>query len=677
MTRALFWKEWRTQRSLVFAGLGLGAITPLFLTAGMMAASRNYDFGDLIAMLFPIFGVVIWPLFAAAIAGTAFATDMSDDSLRFLLSRPVSRARVWLVKVGAALAALVAVVVGTTLIGLLYAWLGADHLKLGRDIRAALRAAFEMGGLYAVLPFLFLFGCAIYCSIFVKRPMVAAVGGFAVAAGLSVGVGLIWGLVMPWAPASPAFAFFGRGIQLGIPLATIAIWIAAFWVFSRGDIFAGDVRKRALKPLAAIVAVVVLLGAGPAMWSGMQMMSQVASYRFGNLLLVDGAITLAERTPNGLSTHLKRVPVNGTGPVILPPEHATNPVVSPDGEWVVYVDHGGYWGMASGEIVLRAMRVDGSEDHAISGPLQWRWNYSPFTIMVAPDNDRVAYSGDQDLLLASISGGEEEVVDLDLTEDIGIAARDWGVIGWSTSDPSELLYYRIVNRWRGEPAPGSSSATRPGPAMRRTELLAYDPTNGESRLLREFPGRHTLRVWGSRWSYESGSAKGWAWLPAWIDDADADHMYAIDTVSADLVELSDSPCNLWGFSFDRRSILYANCSGQVRDGDGRMEIRVRDLQSGADEPFAVLENYDDSGNSRELHLSPDGERILMYARQYFGDWSTYLVSRGGEVRILDEDRLPVAWINDREVLLARFHLYWQPYLSVMNVDTGVIREIFP
>jgi ABC-type transport system involved in multi-copper enzyme maturation permease subunit len=122
MTRALLWKEWRTQRSLVLAGLAIAAVLPPFLMAGAMATSSRYRFGDLVAALPPLFALLVWPLFAAATGATAFAADRSDDSLRFLLSRPVSRGRVWLIKAGSALAAFLAVVAGTMLIGALYTW---------------------------------------------------------------------------------------------------------------------------------------------------------------------------------------------------------------------------------------------------------------------------------------------------------------------------------------------------------------------------------------------------------------------------------------------------------------------------------------------------------------------------------------------------------------------------
>ena len=51
----------------------------------------------------------------------------ADDSLLFLLSRPVSRTRVWFVKVGMAAVAFVAMVIGTTLIEVFYIWFDAAY----------------------------------------------------------------------------------------------------------------------------------------------------------------------------------------------------------------------------------------------------------------------------------------------------------------------------------------------------------------------------------------------------------------------------------------------------------------------------------------------------------------------------------------------------------------------
>lgn len=679
MTKALFWKEWRTQRPLVFAGLGLAAIMPLFLMAGLMASSYNWRVEDLMGMTIPIFAMLIWPLFTLAIAGTAFAADMTDDSLRFLLSRPVSRARVWFVKIGAALAALLVVIIGTSLIGFFYALLVAEDRgelvsSVVREFRGEPVWEVLLGTVIASSPFLFLFGCAAFCSMFAKRPMAAAIGGVLVATGLTFGVALVWMLAMPRFN-NLALIFYNSGMFYGSPVAAVCIWIAGLWVFWRGDIFAGDARRQALRPLLAVVAVVALLGSGPAVYTSARYVARLAANRVGDLALIDGAITIVEPTPSGFSTRVVRVPADGSPPVVVAP-NATSPAASPDGNWVVYVAHGGYLGMRSGEMELRAVRTDGTDDHAISGSVAWPDEFwMPFTVLVAPDSDQVAYVGAEEVVVTTISEGRATLLEADLARDIRTRARDGGVLGWTEGEPAELLYYRTTNRY-SYPSDGSSEATRPGPAMQMTELLAYDQASGESRLLREFPGHESLRVWGL-WLSDQGSMRAWRWLPTWVPSAEGVEMVAVDTTTGELVELSSSPCVGWGFSGEGRRIVYGNCGGDIRDGDSWIEIRTRDLETGADELFAFLENYDDSSYARELLISPGGEHLLLYAREGRSRWATHLVSRGGEVRVLREGWLPVAWVSDHEVLLTPFRGYGPLYLSVLNADTGVIREIHP
>jgi len=99
MTGALIWKEWRQQRSLVFAALAAALVLPLFTFFGSFGRFR---FDSLTQVLPALQMIVLLPVFAAATGALCFADDRSENTLGFLLSRPTSRARVWVVKVGTA-----------------------------------------------------------------------------------------------------------------------------------------------------------------------------------------------------------------------------------------------------------------------------------------------------------------------------------------------------------------------------------------------------------------------------------------------------------------------------------------------------------------------------------------------------------------------------------------------
>ncbi len=465
----------------------------------------------------------------------------------------------------------------------------------------------------------------------------------------------------------------GAGAMVGVPLATVSIHAAAFWIFRRGDVCSGDLRRRAWQPLLGITVFVLLVGAVPVAYTGMRAMASVAAVHAGNLGVANDAVVLPELSPGGFTTALVRHPLDGGASSVVVAGKATNPALSPNGEWVVYAS---YPVRLSADPQLRAVRVDGSDDHAISGPLPgWDWGSGYVSILIAPDNDNVAFVGYSDALLASISGGPE-TVELDLADARRGRARD-GVIGWSVGAPAELLHYRTADRFRAHPAPGGSAGTEPGSAMLRTELLAFNPDTGEDRLVRGFDGSHRLQV-RSRYAGYSYvlPRRAWAWLPIWLRIDEGVSLHLVDTTGGAMIDLTRSACGNWGFSTNGMRFIYGGCSGELRSDDIRAEFRVYDLVSGADEPFALLEGYELSSLGREMFLSPDGRRLLLYARHgYLENHGTHVVSRDGATRMLAESLLPVGWRNDTEALLVR--AFGPVRLHVVNVDTGEDRVVFP
>ena len=71
MLKALAWKEWREQRPLVLTGLGVSAVLPLFMMAGMMATTANRNFSNIIDIMGLALLFFVWPLIAAATGATA------------------------------------------------------------------------------------------------------------------------------------------------------------------------------------------------------------------------------------------------------------------------------------------------------------------------------------------------------------------------------------------------------------------------------------------------------------------------------------------------------------------------------------------------------------------------------------------------------------------------------
>jgi hypothetical protein len=146
--------------------------------------------------------------------------------------------------------------------------------------------------------------------------------------------------------------------------------------------------------------------------------------------------------------------------------------------------------------------------------------------------------------------------------------------------------------------------------------------------------------------------------------------------TGEIAELTGTPCLHWGFSMSGDRFLYGVCSGSLRGGDARTELRIRELASGVEQTFAVLEGYEGSRLSAEAMLSPDGDAVLIYARHGFrSNWATHLVARGGGVRPLAEGFAPLAWRTGREAVLTA--VVGEPGLLLVDVESGETTVVFP
>ncbi len=679
MIRALLWKEWRQQRSLVIAALVLAAILPLFLAAGAMASRGVAPMHELTSALLPLYALTVWPLFAAATGGTTLAADMGDGSLGFLLSRPVSRARVWLLKVGVALSAFAIIVIGTTMLAISFAWLTATDGRAFRNTLSRVLGNAEIEALFFLGLYLFLSGCAVYCSVFVKRPLLAAVGGLLVAGGLAGAVGLVWSALVPRSPLGQTM--LAAGASAGIPVATIGVFGAALRAFSRGAMFGGSAGNLFWRPLPAIAVVAMLAGSAPAVFLGKREVASMAASQLGGLQVVDDHVVVPELNERSFTTRLVLRSLLAGPPSVVVGGPATNPTLSPNGEWLLFVDYSGVLSSVTSDPHLRALQLGTTDAHVISERLpDWSWRtYGSNSILVAPDNDHVAFAGFGSALVTSISGGPESSRELVLVEGSGAGSSVGGVIGWMEQGAPELLYQVGGPRFRRTPAAGGTAEW--AGAMRKTELRALNPATGESRLVRAFAGSHRLQVWGSGpGPARTLPSRAWVRFPVWLDsDTGDDRLHLVDVSDPDggMVELSPSACDIWGFSVTGEEFVYANCRGELRTGDAFVEFRLHNLESGASETFAVLDGYESASIAREVFLSPDGEQLLVFGRRGFGaPRGTHLVARNGVTRMLAQGFVPLGWRGANEVLLVGYDSR-VPELRVVDVETGRERVVFP
>jgi len=247
MLRALIWKEWRGQRPLVLAAVVASFALPLFVLMGSLGEFR----GDSLTQVLPALNmIVLLPIFAAATGALCFADDRSEKTLAFLLSRPASRNRVWLVKVGVALAAFAVIVVLSIGVSLLLASLaGGPTLSELVPFRGAVGPLRPLGGdgvrnfviqalstpgggwlpgllaYYLTSPacWLLLFGASAFWSTRQDRPLKAMIAGLVTAA-------LVF-TVQIAASLAAAQTSSVRIYALGPHLATATLLIASYLIF--------------------------------------------------------------------------------------------------------------------------------------------------------------------------------------------------------------------------------------------------------------------------------------------------------------------------------------------------------------------------------------------------------------------------------------------------------------
>ena len=135
-------------------------------------------------------------------------------------------------------------VVATTGIVVCYALLGgAEWISTGPRPRDLVDPQFLLSVLSSTSILVLLFGCSMYCSIFARRPLIAALGGALVGVGIAACVWLAWSLVAPSSPYLVGY-FYAAGITVGAPTAALAVLAVGYRAFCRGDIFGPEPQRR-------------------------------------------------------------------------------------------------------------------------------------------------------------------------------------------------------------------------------------------------------------------------------------------------------------------------------------------------------------------------------------------------------------------------------------------------
>ena len=648
MLKALIWKEWRQQRSLILAGVAIAAVQSLGLLV-LMSAGRTSLSSDIVEMALVITAMCVLPLFAAAMGASLFGNDMADGNLRFLLSRPVSRHRVWCVKFGSGLIAYGVLIAGTVLVGALVASItaafGAPVSVRGLSPGPNFWVNLAMFGL-ATLFLLFLFVCAAYCSLFVRGALTATLAGGIMGGAMGLAA---WILLQPLAPSWQGFddSYYGMGFVTALPLAIVGIVAATYWVFCRGDLFGSNLQRRALAPVAVVTLLAALLASPSAVWGGLRTAASYSETRLRRAAMGDGFVVFPELTESLLTTRLVKVDAGGQRQVLVG-RNATLPTISPDGEWIAYVSFAGRLGMLGDEADVRAVRADGTDDHRLTSSIPWRWRSGSPTISFTPDNRHVAVIGGRNTVqLASLADGTERAAPVSF-------GGSTSIIGWTAGEAAELLHF----------------TDRRGPV----QLLADDLLSESDREIARLPNaprRLALRL--GLWRDDA-----WDRVPLWTPDGEGqDRLQLLDVATGELEVLTDSACRFWGFSPTGERFFYGLCTGVSRDGTASTEVRVRELATGEEEVFATLEGFDSVSFRSKAHVSPDGTRLVLAGRMSGERGYRLHVVSAGDLRPVGDMYAAYGWLDNQTLVGDELSALASRDLAIVavNVDTGERRTL--
>jgi len=648
MNRALLWKEWREQRPLVLTGLLVTALMPLFLIAGLSAfSSRGVNLPDLAEALPGLYVLLLWPLFAVAAGAGTVATEIGDGTLGFLLSRPVSRLRVWLVKVGMAAAAFTLVVLCSGLVS----WI-LHVVASGGDAGSTPGtwdiANLSLVGLSLAGAVLVMFSTAVFFSTVLSRAMTAAAAGLVAALTLLAGIFLVWSRMDLVPLLEPQWIALEMGLMASL------ILLASLYLFSRGEMLRGKgARKTALVAVA-----LALLGGGvgtlPVLFASFQVTPEGAGFDDAFLSPSGDAVVASVARANGASPQVWLIPTDGSGFRRLTGRLTMAPALSPDGEWLAYVSLRGTLGMRSSAAPqIRVMRLDGRDDHAIGSwhtdVLDHDMRFDPPRLAFSPDSTRVLVSHWRDIgQVLSLDGSPGVEITLEGTPLEGGSPFDWSPGG------SEVLVLR-------HPSEQRSGST----------LGAVNPGTGEARVFFETTELAFVRRWRGGWLRNTpllGSSLAIVVRTETPDEADDYWLSLIDLEDGSRRPITHSFC-LPSFDMDRdeESMVYLTCPEK---GDGKENIAEvhRWKSDGSDEVLLT---------SLELpvwsmFLSPAGERVV-----FRGLEGVRVLDPDGSLRDLDAQGWQTLGWAGKDRMVTVVASYVDPRVWVVNVTNGDRRQVFP
>ncbi len=659
MNRALLWKELRMQRPVLLAGTAFALLSP-WLVAGMLSTSNSEAAFDIVRVL-PGALAGLWPFLAVAAGAITFATEAEDGTEHFLLSRPVSRARVWCVKVGAAVVSLA----GTAVVSL--AAIEVTATVIGPPPVDYVTYPFfseeTMFGAATVIGFgAMLFGCGVLCSTLVTRPLTAAAAAIALALALVACVFLLWSVLGLTPQLEPQW--------LGTELVVVALILlfASLLVFTWPE---QSARRAGGTGTAGRVALgtgaVLTLCAGV-----LPLLFVAATPRLGEVSVVPGstaygerAVVMSMRDQNGTMQSWMLM-TDGSGIRPRAGRHTLAP------QWLsrrtlAYYSHRDAFGGAGEGLDLRLTDTNGSLSRLVfpdmPGVRQLFLDGSGF-------NGKIAFSSDDGLTVAQLMGYGHETIDVS-----GTPLADAMLLGFNYVRPGTELV--VVS---GDVDPARGELRESG------SLFVYELADGSTRELRRLATGSILQGRMRNRTVDAEGARGGdAWRRVALLAAeprengttggrvervdaitgDAQLVLEIDTLwSDDGTRAEFSRCSVVEPADQRRSradegrwysedqVLLADCSETARAEYPDGVVRLVGVRTGHQVTWPLPPNW--GGELHRAFLEPRQEIVLLDIRGATpADAYAMTIDQSGGVRTYPAGWTPLGWTTLDYFLLQR------------------------
>jgi len=648
MLKVLAWKEWREQRPVVYAGVILAAVMPMFLAAGLPLRGPYWDAITWIEMIPVALGIFVWPILAAAAGASTISNEAGDGTLGFLLSRPVSRTRLWLIKVSVALlSALTVAAISLAFAQICNAWVfqGRADASVGVLLRRASFGPFDLVALASLS--LLLFACAVFFSTFLPRPLPAAAAGAALALLMLAGILLLWAFLSLTPRLEPQW------LAAEVTLAALLILLASLIIFARAELLRQGTGWQF--PALAAVVVVGLLGlvAIPAAHARGRFTKEAVVIPGDGIAVSTSGVALTVAEPGARGQEIWLVRADGSGTLPLTGRHTLKPIFSPSERSFLYFSKRDLFGAVLADFDLRATGTDGNGDRLIVPGLP-----STGELYFSLYGRRALLVVEETLYVIALRGSEV------VARDIGGPDLAGAVLaGWIDNLEDEVLFVRM------EP---TSQA-----GIEEMSLLAYGLENGATRTL------FSSRVAPAGYVQPGQPESGWRFFPVPVAVgerfAPSRRIDLVDLEFGETTTLGESSCFSGEFSPWGGFLTYLLCA-EAAGGSPVATVLTRNLERDEEKVIAELGlgggsvtmvaarvvNWDNDvvWVLLEQELSPGGETIAVV-----------LGPEGHRLGMLPGWK-PVGLSGTARVLLVDNH-EWIRTIASGDVHTGMLQVIYP